>query len=334
MKLLVSMGIPAKDIKKREEGFRYVKAVIQIIDWCDKKVIKEINYTSPLENLGGGLSQMFKGAAIHNNYCYVVSNTEVLRYDLSNWELTSLYTDKSFNDLHGVLPTGDGVYVCNTGLEIVQKIESYGEPCAKVVSEINIASQPTWQRFNNKIDYRTIPTTKPHEAHINHLFTIRKKVWVNLGNSRKAICVTDPNLFIDMDSYFDQNEKVLCHDGLVVGDKIYFTSVSGKIIIVDKNYLKVEKIINLNKINNLDKDIGWTRGIEVVGTKAYVGITKVRRSRFKEYTKYLVTGEKSSMPSSIIELDLEREVITDAYEAQNYQGHGIYSIIKLPEQSL
>lgn len=331
MQFLVSMGIPAKDVKRRQEGFKYAKAVMQVLDWDSKKIIREISHKSSSENLGAGLSQMFKGAMVDEGQCYVVSNTEVLRYDLNNWELTGLFTDESFNDLHGVLKTDAGVYVCNTGLEIVQCITDLGSNDVALNAEFNLAEVPTWHRFDKSTDYRAIPTTKPHEVHINHLFVLDGRLWVNLGSRRKAVCISDPELCIDMDAHFGENEKVLCHDGLVKDDKIYFTSVNGSIIIVNRKTLKVEERLDLNAINTLNKDIGWTRGLEIVGNKAYVGITKVRHSKFKEYTRYLVTGERTSMPSSIIEVDLERRVITEVYEAQNYQGHGIYSIIKLPE---
>ncbi len=242
MKLLVSMGIPASDFHKKDEGFRYNGAVIQQIDWDKKSLINEISYQSPAENLGQDLSMMFKGAYVSADELWVVSNTELLKYELSSGKLQQVYTDNSFNDLHGVYVDKGQIYVCNTGLEIVQQLSETGD----IINEWNIAECPTWGRFDRQKDYRLIATTKPHEVHINHLFTIDDELWVNLGSQRKARAVNNKNRVIDMNKVFGNDEKVLCHDGLVKQDFIYFTSVNGSIVVVNKDTLKVEERIVLN----------------------------------------------------------------------------------------
>jgi len=317
------MGVPYKDVHKKNEGFRYNGAVVQFINWENKQVDNEIKYLSPVENIGMGLSMMFKGAYRSGEDLWIVTNTEVLQYEMTNNKLVSVFSDPSFNDLHGVYVNNEEIYICNTGLEIVQCMNTKGE----ITNQWNIAEYPTWDRFDKEVDYRKIATTKPHEVHINHIFNLDGEMWVNLGSQRKAQSLDNKDRIIDLDSMFGVDEKVLCHDGLVKGDFIYFTSVNGSLVIVSKQTLKVEERIDLNKSANLNKVIGWTRGCEVIGTKAYIGVSKMRHSKFKDYTKWIVKGDKVSLPSSILEVDLLTKDIVDIYEIENHSGAGVYSII-------
>ena len=325
MKFLVSLGIPDRHFKDRSEGFRYSGAVLQLIDWDKKIVTKQTDYVSPKPNLGEGLSMMFKGAQLLDRYLYVVTNTELLQYDIDEFCLLSVLTHTSFNDLHAVLVNRTGTYICNTGLEIVQRFDAAQEP----VDEWNLAGAPTWHRFDPGVDYRTVATTKPHDAHINHLFELGDELWVNLGSRRRAQSLANADHVIDMDSYFGEDEKVLCHDGLVRDDVVYFTSVNGSILVADSASHKVRERIDFSSCENGDRKIGWTRGIEIVGGKAYVGVTKMRHSKFREYTRWMLTGQQRSMPSSILEVDLTTRKVTDVYEMEGFQGCAIYSIIKV-----
>lgn len=325
MKFLVSLGIPDKHFKDKTEGFRYQGAILQLIDWNKKKIVRQVEYVSPKENLGEGLSMMFKGAYLSGDRLFVVTNTEVLQYRYSDFSLLSVITHESFNDLHAVIVNDAGLYVCNTGLETVQVFSAQGD----LIDTKNIASTATWDRFDRSVDYRRVATTKPHEVHINHLFELNGAVWVNLGSRRSARTLGSPVKHIDMDSWFDEDEKVLCHDGLVRNGKIYFTSVNGSIVVADQESLEVVERIKYSTTDEGDRRIGWTRGIEVIGNRAYVGVTKMRHSKFKEYTRWMLTGRQGDMPSSILEVDLSTHKITDCYEMKGFQGCAIYSIIKV-----
>jgi len=322
MKLVLTMGIPKKNVNKYKEGFRFNRAIIQELDWDSKNVINEVYYFPPLDNIGRGLSIQFKGGSIYKNNLYIVTNTEVLIYNLLTWELKRVFSYPSFNDLHAVLYKNGKIYVCNTGLEMVQVLNEEGE----IIEEINMASVATWKRFKKHIDYRTIPTTKPHEVHINHLFEIDGEIWVTRGQKGDAVKLYDQNIRFQVVNH-NKDEIILCHDGKVKGDFIYFTSVDGYLIIINKYSKKVEEYINLNKINPFQKRIPWTRGVEVVGRYAFVGATKMRPTKFKELAKWAIKGEPIQMPSCILQVDLEKKEIVEIYEMQKYKNAAIYSIL-------
>jgi len=327
MLLIVSMGVPVKKPDLKQEGKNFNKAVIQIIDWDKKTIVDEISYKSPPENLGPGLSMQFKGASIFKGKYFVVTNTEILRYQLSNWELETVISHPTFNDLHGVLPFKNLLYVCNTGLEIVQAVSDNSE----IKQEINLATVPTYERFNKNQDYRLIATTKPHEIHVNHLFVIDGELWATRGHKSDCINVYDDSQRISLRCSSGNRENVLCHDGLVRDSLIYFTSVNGYILVVDKIKRTIVKEININRIKNLDKRLGWVRGLEIVDNYAFIATSKLRSTSFKAYTRWVLTGNEPSMKSSIIQIDLNKNKIVYRYEMDKYHSHAIYSILKHPD---
>ena len=315
------MGVPVKDIDRAESGYCYQGAEAILLDWGQKSSSKILTYESPAENLGKGLSMMFKGAFVEAGIVYIVTNTEVLKFDLNKKVILDVLTSKTFNDLHGVLTKGNAIYVCNTGLEIVQKFIK-----GRLVEEWNLAALPTWERFDRNYDYRKSAGTKPHDAHINHLFELNDEPWVNLGGQCRAQNVLDATQFIDLKDCFKDSERVLCHDGIVRGDFIYFTAVNGLVIVVDKETKKVVKKINLNDLKNIEQKVGWTRGIEVIGSRAFIGITRTRKSKFKEYTKWML-GMQGQFSSSIIEIDIETSEFISFYEIEDGPSNAIYTIL-------
>jgi hypothetical protein len=325
MEFIVTMGIPRKD-NKEGEGHRYGKAVIQIIDWETKGLKQEITYEPPDMHVGAGLSRQYKGGCIYRDRFYVVTNTEVLVYDISDWSLKMVMSLSSFNDLHGVHVDDNHVYVCNTGLEIVHVFDHDFQ----MIDEINMATTPTYERFDRAVDYRMIATTKPHEAHINHIFCLDGEKWVTRGLLTDAI-----KLHGSRDSFnlkgVDRgpNDKVVCHDGIVRGEKLYFTTVNGHIVAFDTRSRKQILQIDVREVaGRAGYSLGWVRGLEIVGNRAFLGTTKIRSSTFKEYTRWIVYGEERKMSSSILEIDMDQLIVLGVYEMENYEGHAIYSIIK------
>lgn len=326
MRLIISMGFPKSDFNKHEEGFRFDGAVIQVIDWEKKSVVREIKFTSPEENIGNGLSRQFKGASIYNGNYFVVTNTEVLIYEMQDWQVKKVITHPLFNDLHGVLATQDHIHVCNTGLEMIQSVDYEGN----ILNEINLASTPTFERFDRDIDYRQVASTKPHEVHVNHLFLLDGSLWATLGTQRKAVNVNDFSDQLVFDNLFMEGQMILCHDGIVKNDNVIFTTVNGHLIIMNWRENKVVCDIDFSELNFNNRAFGWMRGMEIVDDSVFIGLTKLRNSKFKEYTNWFLKNEKIIMPSSVIEYSMKKEKIVDWYEIENNNGSAIYTIIKDP----
>ena len=311
------MGIPRKNVNKLQEGFRFGRAVIQIIDWTEKTVVFEKDYKSPKEHLKPGLSMMFKGVTFYDDKYYVVTNTEVLVYDYNTFDLLDVFSHPTFNDLHGIYVDEEALYVCNTGLEVVQIFRN-----KKLVDEVNLARNPTWERFDKGKDYRMLGTTKPHESHINQIFLLNGELWVTRFQKRDVVPLYNRN---------SERRIVLphdagCHDGIVVNGFVYFSMVNGHVIVLDSKNLKVVEDYDLNYIYS--KNVGWTRGLAIVDNFAFIGVTAIRYSKFKEFARGIAKGKDSQkMPSTILKLDLNKHKIIDEYQLKN-PGAATYTIMK------
>jgi len=196
------------------------------------------------------LSNVFKSGALMGNTLYTCTSTEVLVFRLPNFERIAYISLSCFNDLHHVTPTQDGhLLVANTGLDMVVKLTLQG----KVVAEWSVLGEDPWSCFSRSIDYRKVDSTKPHQSHPNFVFEMDEEVWATRLRQRDAISLSPSGKRIDIavDSP---------HDGLLRGDRIYFTTVDGRVVIANPKSLKIDKIVDLKEIGE-EKVLGWCRGL-------------------------------------------------------------------------
>lgn len=307
MKLFVTMGLYDPNVGISEEGLFTTEARIEIMDWETKKVLTSFEYKAPPENLGERCSLKFTGGCAYKGKWFQATGTEVLVYNPKTWELEQTFTHPSLTDLHGVAVAGDEIALVNTGLEMMQFMNMNGE----MIREVGLAPTPTWERFDKNIDYRRVLSTKPHEVHINHAFQLDGEWWVTRYKLKDAIRMDDPNDRIDVAVGHP-------HDGIVRGDYVYFTTTNANIVIANKDTRKVEEVIDLNTLYEAGDKIGWCRGLEIEGDHAYVGFSRIRRTKWSEafhWAKDLARGRKRN--SHIEKIDLKRKQIVDSHD---YKG--------------
>jgi len=314
MKLLITMGVYHKTDPRFQSGWAYYGAVLQIIDWEKKKVIKEVSYQSPPEHLGGTGQLLFTGADIVGDKVYVCTKTEVIRYNALTWEPEFVISYPFFNDLHSVICKDNQLIVANTGRETVQYFDLNG----KFIREVNMAYTPPERRFRPDFDYRTVRDTKPHEVHINQVFDLHGEVWVTRLIPQDAVSVENPKKKIKIDVGQP-------HDGCVKNDKVFFTTTNGYVVVADINKLQVVRVIDLNSLYGKDELIGWCRGVEVIGNYAFVAFTRIRETKHKTFKFWEKIDKKKTLPSRIVQIDLQREVIVDTYEV-THDGAAIYTV--------
>ena len=130
-------------------------------------------------------SQVFKSGFLEGDRLWLVTQTEVTVWDCHQRRVVSRWSHPWFNDLHHVRPLGaDHWLVANTGLDQVLKLNCRGE----------VTEQWGWgrfrPRFDPEVDYRQVPTTKPHETHPNFVFIVEEDVWVTRFHPQDAICIS------------------------------------------------------------------------------------------------------------------------------------------------
>jgi hypothetical protein len=130
-----------------------------------------------------------------------------------------------------------------------------------------------------------VESTKPHKAHPNFVFELDGELWVTRFNQRDAVALNGSRKRIEISV-----EKP--HDGVVCGDRLYFTVVDGKIVIVNRHSLTVEQMIDLQEIGREDQRVlpAWCRGLLLIDErKIWVGFTRIRETQFHENLRWIKT---------------------------------------------
>ena len=266
-----------------KEWHWYGAALILEVDTASGAVRTCVEYETPPEARAGDKASInFHSGALVGDTLYTCTTTEVLAFKLPHFEQVAYISLPCFNDLHHVTPASDGnLLVVATGLDMVVKITPGGE----VLAEWCVVDEVPWTRFSRTVDYRKVETTKPHISHPNFVFELDGNVWVTRFMQRDAIALNGSGGRIEI-----AVEKP--HDGIVTGDRILFTAVDGKIVIVNRHTLRVEKIIDLRQIQDRDGQIlpAWCRSLlPIDDAKIWVGFTRIRRTLFRENVRWVKT---------------------------------------------
>lgn len=302
-----------------DEWHQYEKGVIVKLDTTSNHLEKCIEYVSPEEARPlNNPSIVFKAGTVQNRQLYVCTQTEILIYTLPEFKLTGYLSLPCFNDVHHVRPTKDGnLLVVNTGLDMVLKITTDGH----ILQEWNVLRQNPWERFSRTIDYRKVPSTKPHQSHPNFAFQIGEDIWVTRCLQYDAVCLSKPNKRIDIGGAF-------VHDGVVFGDTIYFTKMNGHVVTVDIHSLKVKQEYNLFSITNTTHHLGWCRGIKVLNKETViVGFSRLRPYKKIEENGQLVwEGSYGSLPTRIACYNLIEGKLLWEHNLEQFGLNAVFSI--------
>jgi hypothetical protein len=210
-----------------------------------------------------------------------------------------------------------------TGLDMVVEITTTGS----LVREWSVLGEDPWARFSRETDYRKVPTTKPHLSHPNHVFVLDEEVWVTRLNQRDAICLTSPGRRIDI-----AVERP--HDGYLFGDRIYFTTVDGHIVIANRKTQKVEETVDLNQMSGQSGQVlGWCRGVLPLDERRlWVGFTRVRPTKFLENVAWIKNGyTQRHRPSHVALYDLEHKTCEQEIELEPHGIGVVFSLLQVPK---
>ena len=213
--------------------------------------------------------------------------------------------------------------VVSTGLDMVFEIDSDDN----IANEWCVAKDSGWNRFSRMEDYRRIATTKPHKSHPNYVFELKGELWATRFMQRDAVCVTDPAR-----SFKIADEST--PDGEVQGERLYFTTVDGHVVVIDASTQEVHEDHDLNRIEGTDYPLGWCRGISVTGEhEVVVGYSRIRPTRFRENIRWIRHrfGVKTGAlrPSRIAAYDLESETRKWEVVLEDHGVNAIFSVIPI-----
>ncbi len=307
-------------LKGEEEWHLYEAALILKIDTETHASKVCVEYKTPPEACPDHLpSILFKAGTLQDDILYACTSTEVLIYETPEFRRIGYVSLPCFNDLHHVCPTAAGTLLtASTGLDMVVECTWEG----KVLREWNVLGEEPWGRFSRSVDYRKVATTKPHQSHPNFVFHIGKDIWVTRLHQKDAICLTRPDRRIDI-----AVQRV--HDGVVTRCFIYFTTVDGKIVVVNRDTLRIEEIVDLATIDNERQEVlGWCRGLLIVDeAKLWVAFTRVRKTKFRENISWVKHAFKDiRRPTHITLYDLSAGTCLNEINLEPHGMNIVYSM--------
>jgi hypothetical protein len=332
-KLYVLGGRQRKSLLKNptQEWHWYEKAAILQVDTDSHAVRTCLEYETPGEARASDKANInFHAGALIGTTLYTCTATEVMAFELPSFKQVLYFSLPSFNDLHHVTPSSDGnLLVVNTGLDMIVKCSRQGE----VLAEWSVVGEEPWARFSRSIDYRKVETTKPHASHPNFVFELDGEVWATRFHQRDAISLNGSGRRIDI-------AKEKPHDGILYGDRIYFTSVDGKIVFVNRHNLQLEQVVDLRSISDHDRQIlpAWCRGLlPVDDRKVWAGFTRIRETQFKENLRWVKTVLQEGIlvkPTHIALYDLVDRRCLQEFDLEPYGMNAVYGIFPVTDFSL
>jgi hypothetical protein len=310
-----------------QEWHWYETALILEVDTTSGKVRTCVEYKTPIEaRASDSASINFHSGALVGDRLYTCTMTEVLIFKVPEFEQVGYVSMPCFNDLHHVVPTSDGnLFVVTTGLDMVVKVSPSGE----LLREWPVLQETPWSRFSRDTDYRKVETTKPHLSHPNFVFELDNEIWVTRFTQRDAISLNGSGHRIDI-----AVEKP--HDGVLWKGYVVFTVVDGKVILANRRTLKVDRIIDLRRIQEHDQQIlpAWCRGVlPVDDQKMWVGFTRIRRTLFREnvrWAKQLLKEGTVMKPTHIALFDIETQECLKEFDLEPYGMNCIFGIFPAP----
>ena len=320
MRFLLTGGIARPNAAALGEGKRYEAARLVRLNWSDKSLeplitVDEANdcYPDITPNL------LFTSATLLADELYLCSETEVFVYRYPGMHLLRKASYPCFQNVHHVTRIGDDVVVASTGLDLIVvldaktlAIKGYHDPLGR----------PLWQRFSPTVDYRKIHSTKPHDSHPNFIFDIDGRLWVTRFVQKDAVCLDDLTQTLKIGT-----ERV--HDGHVVGEHIYFTTVDGHVVVFHKQTLSQTADIDLNTMDSRGGPLGWCRGLHVEGDRLFVGFSALRKTRIKENLRWLKTyiGHQPAPVTRIVEYDIKEQRKVDEIALPRGELDVVYSVL-------
>jgi hypothetical protein len=290
------------------------------------KVERVLEYESPPEHCPDeSPSIVFKAASIKGNNAYLCTQTEILICDFPSFAIRKIISLPCFNDVHHVAVAPDGrLFVAVTGLDAVAELT----PDGTLLRLTSVVGGSVWDRFSPTIDYRKVPTTKPHRAHPNFVFFLDGRPWITRFEQRDAIPLDGAR---NGRKIFRLGDEPV-HDGYVAGSHIYFTTVDGYIIRFElASGAKQSFALPAMRGSYSDRPLGWCRGILPIGESVWVGFSRVRFTALRHNLDWVRRGFRQierlpPAPTRIARYDLVNKKVLEEIELEHQGLNTIFSI--------
>ncbi|HKB93850.1 MAG TPA: hypothetical protein VKC62_06440 [Gaiellaceae bacterium] len=309
-----------RTVFEQEEAWQgYDQGLVLLVEPATGVVSTVFTYTSPPEVVAEDGAVSLQASTLHDGRLYTCTETEVMVFSLPGFERLEYVSLPFFNDVHHVRRSLRGnLLVANAGLEMVVEVTPQGE----VVEAFNTLGEDPWAGFDRSLDYRKI-STKPHRAHPNYVFYLGDEVWATRFEQGDAVSLDPAGRTVEV-----SDERI--HDGLLHDGHIYFTTVDGKIVVVDAESLERLDTIDLATFHDERALLGWCRGVLVDGDRLWVGFSRIRPTRFRANVAWAARGFRPSKPTHVACYDLRRRECLVEIDLEPAGLSALYSILPAP----
>lgn len=298
------IGGEQKESLEEHEWHRFRAGVVVRIDLETGRLERVLEYQSPPEHGPDDRpSHLFKAATVEGDTIWLCTQTEVLECGFPGFEVRRAISLPCFNDLHHVTPGPNGnLFVAVTGLDAVAEVTREGG----LVRLTDVLGGDVWSRFDRNVDYRKVPTTKPHRAHPNYVFFLDGQPWATRFEQRDAVDV-NPSRNGHRGPFSVGIQGI--HDGHVAGNRLVFTAVDGHVVTFDTETGE-RRDLDLNSLVEPgdDRPLGWCRGLltDEDARRAWVGFSRIRQTKLRQNLSWIRNGFRERLPTRIALYDLER----------------------------
>ena len=285
------------------------------------EVVREIAYQVPASRVPSPAAhQEFTAASLlPDGRLLQPAHTELLWIDPATGRVDQVASDPLFHGVHSAtLGRGGAIVVTCAGTESVLELDGRG----RVIRHHWLRSGAFASAYPGIRDFRLVDhdSLKPHSHHPNHAAWVGDDLWVTCFEPKDCRSLTRPRR-IDL-------SEAMPHDGRLRGGLMWFTQVTGRVLAVDPATLARVVEIDLAALQpHSDGLLGWCRGIEVVGSRLFVGMTMLRRTRHREVLRQILNRGQRKRPTRIVEIDLDRRTLVREIEVGNAAGGTIYSVV-------
>lgn len=268
---------------------------------------------------------LFKSAYRRGDLLYACSQTEAMVFDYPSFQLRHHVSLPVFNDVHHVIPGGAAAATANdertllaavSGQDAVIEFTVDGELLKVWAVD---GSDPT-DRIDPARDYRINTKLKPHAFHPNYVFRMPDgTAWVTRFETRDAVQIDDVSRRIPID-------QERCHDGVVDGGLVHFTTIDGHVVSADVETLKV---VGTHRLGRRSEDtlLGWCRGLTFVGQYAIVGYSRIRHTKVRGALSFIRTGFSAAEPTRIAVYDRQTWALEEEIDLEPAGCNAVFSII-------
>ena len=260
---------------------------------------------------------------------WLAMDTEVRRYGWPGLQLQAVYSHPCFQNVHSVAVRGSELWVTSTGLDLVVVLD---KATGAVREVLHAEGGDPWRRFDRATDWRQVHSTRPHLSHPNAVFWIGDEPWVLRCTQEDAVPLRRPGARpVDISR---AKRAISVHDGVHHGGRLWFTLVDGTLVGVDPADPWAPPLdVELWRLPGFGGLRGWCRGLCFLGGVAYVGFSRLRRTRNAAKLDWVRRTLGRGVPveqASVLAVDLQAGRIVNDYRFKPGSIDAIYGIMPAP----